>query len=176
MKRCRFSSPVLCLALAGVSVQLFGRDLSSLDKGRNVRLVMVGEGPLCQGKIVSSSRAAATVRLSEAAPDCGEKDQLIYLSGDNVVDLVPEHHATRGRILSKVLAGCAGVAVLAAVPLTSSDPESLLILANVVLPAAAFYAGWRIVPKRLDYLVIMNCPDRRHCVSSSQASARLGRR
>jgi hypothetical protein len=134
MKRCRFSFPVLCLAFAGVSVQLFGRDLSALDKGRNVRLVMVGEGPLCQGKIVSSSPAAATVRLSRTAPECGQRDQMIYVSSDNVVDLVPERHATRGRILSKVLAGCAGVAALAVVPLTSSDPESLLILANVVLP------------------------------------------
>lgn len=167
MKHCRFACAGLCLVLAGVPVQLFAKDLSALDKGRNVRLAMVGQGPLCEGKVVRSSPAVVTVKLSKAAPDCGRKDDLIYVSGANVVDLVPERSANQGRLVSKVLIGCAGVAALAAVPLTSSDPENFLILANVVLPAMLFYAGLRAVPRRVEYVLIMTCPDRRHCVSTS---------
>jgi len=79
---------------------------------------MIGQGPLCEGKFVRSSPAVVTVKLSKATPDCGRKDDLIYVSGANVVDLLP-------------------------------------ILANVVVPAMVFYAGWRAVPKRVNYVLIM---------------------
>lgn len=175
MTRRQFAPTVFFLALTALPGQLCGSDLSILDKGRNVRLTAVGQGLLCEGRVVTSSSAVVTIRLSKAAPDCGGKDQPIYVSGSNVVDLVPERRPSRGRIVSKVLVGCAGVAALAAVPLTSSDPESLLILTNPVIPAAVFYAGWRTVPKRLDYLLIMTCPDRHHCVSSSPVPAEPAR-
>ena len=79
---------------------------------------MVGQGPLCEGKVVNSSPAVVTVKLLKATPDCGRKDNLIYVSGANVVDLV-------------------------------------FSLANVVVPAMVFYAGWRAVPKRVNYVLIM---------------------
>lgn len=170
MKNCRVS---ICVLLATVPFQLFATDLSLLDTGRNVRFVLVGQGPLCGAKVVTPSSAVVTLKLSKTTPDCGRKDQLIYLSQENVVELVPQRRLTQRRIFAKVLLGFAGVAALAAIPLTSSDPESLLILGNFAGPAMVLYGAWRAIPRRLDYLVMMTCPDRQHCLSASDPRVKM---
>lgn len=126
---------------------------------------MVGEGPLCDAQVEIPSSAAVTLRLLKTTVECGNKGDLIRIRAEDAVDLVPERRLTEGRVAAKLLLGAAGVGVLALYPLSSSDPESLLILGNAVIPAMVMFGAWKAVPKRLDYLVIVTCSDRRHCVS-----------
>lgn len=170
MKNCRV---LIYSLLASLPAQLFATDLSLLDTGRNVRLILVGQGPLCEAKVVTPSSLVVTLKVSKATLTCGAKNQLIYVSQENVLELVPERRLTQRRILSKVLLGLAGIAAFATIPLISSDPESVLILGNFALPAIVVYAAWKAIPRRLDYLVMMTCPDRQHCVSTSDPRVKL---
>ena len=158
-------------ALCDFSIKLFGADLMPLDKGRNVHLIMLGQGPLCDAKVEQRSQNTVTVRLLKTTSECGHQGELIHLSQDEVADLTAEQRLTKKRILAKVLLGSAAVAALTAVPLTSSDPESWLIVSNGVLPGFVVYGAWNAVLGRRDYLIFLNCSDRQHCFSDRNRSS-----
>lgn len=153
--------------LFSISPELFAADLTPLTKGRNVHLSMVGHGPLCDAKVEERSPDAVTLRLLKNTAECGRRGSLIVLTQDEAVGITPEERLTKRRVVAKVLLGIGGVAALCALPLTSSDPENWLIVANGVLPGFILYGGWRAVPRRLDYVILMKCPDSLHCFSEA---------
>jgi hypothetical protein len=141
----------------------FGMDLSVLNKGRNVHLAMIGNGPLCDAKVDERARLSVTLRLLKTTAECGRKGETIRLANERILELVPQKRLTRKRIAAKLLLGAAGVAALAVFPLTSPDPESWLVLENGVVPGFVMFGAWRAVPQRQDYLLLMACPDSRQC-------------
>jgi hypothetical protein len=168
----RIRRALVFLLLPFVAVPLFGTDLSLLDPGRTVRLIRVGQGLLCEAKVVSPSPTVVALKLSGSTAACGAKFNQIYISAADVTELVPERRLTGGRVVAKILLGAAGVATLAAVPLTSSDPESRMILGNFAIPGTVLYVAWRAIPRGLDYLVILTCSDHQRCFST--VDPRLG--
>jgi hypothetical protein len=53
--RFRFRLSIFVFALFSVASKSFAADFTSLDKGRNVHLAMIGQGPLCDAKVDSRS-------------------------------------------------------------------------------------------------------------------------
>jgi hypothetical protein len=157
-------------ALFSIPMRSFGTDLMPLNKGRHVHLAMVGHGPLCDAKVQEHSPDVVTVKLMKTTPKCGPKGEMIRIS-EEAVDVVPEKRLTRGRIVAKILLGIGVVAALSAIPLTNSDPESRLILANSVVPGFVVYGAWKAVPQRRDYLILLTCPDSLHCFSDANRSS-----
>jgi hypothetical protein len=162
-----FGPPLFVFALFAVSSRSFGADLMLLDKGRNVHLAMVGHGPLCDAKVHERSRDVLSVRLVKTTSDCGQKGEIVSISKEQALEIVPEERLTRGRIATNLLLGIGGVAALTTVPLRSSDSESWLILANGVVPGLIVYGAWEAVPRRRDYLILMTCPHSLHCFSDA---------
>ena len=101
---------------------------------------MIGQGPLCDAKVDSRSVDFVTVKVLSASPECGRKGALIRISSERINGIAPEEHLTKGRIAAKIGVGLAGVAALAAVPLTSSDPESWLVF-NPVIPGFIMFGA-----------------------------------
>src|SRR5437879_4699122 len=132
--RLRFRSSVFIVTLFSLASKSFAADLTLLDKGRNVHLAMVGQGPLCDAKVDARSADFVTVRVLKATPECGGKGALIRISSESISGIAPEERLTKGRVAAKIGLGLAGVAALCAVPLTSSDPETWLIVGNGVIP------------------------------------------
>jgi hypothetical protein len=163
--RFRFSS--FFLALFSVASRSVAADLTLLDKGRNVHLAMIGQGPLCDAKVDSRSSDFVIVRVLKTTSACGRKGTLIRLSSESIDGIAPEERLTKGRVAAKILLGLAGVAALCAVPLTSSDPETWLIVGNGVFPGFVMWGAWKIVPERRDYAILLTCPDRLHCFSEA---------
>lgn len=135
-----------------------------------MHLVMLGHGPLCDGKVQDHSPDSVTVRLAKTTAECGFKGAMLHISKEQVVEIAPTERLTPGRIAAKVLLGIGGVAALCAIPLNSSDPESWLLIGNPVIPGFVVYGAWQGIPKRHDYLIFLTCPDRLHCFSSTNHS------
>lgn len=138
-----------------------------LNGGRHVHLMILGQGPLCDGKVQDRSPDLVTVRLTKSTAECGFKGAILRLSKEQVVKIAPTERLTPGRVAAKVLLGMGGVAALCAIPLNSSDPESWLLIGNPVIPGFVVYGAWRAVPKRHDYLIFLTCPDRLTCFSGA---------
>jgi len=128
-----------------------------------VHLAMIGQGPLCDAKVDSRSSDFVIVRVLKTTSACGRKGALIRISNESITGIAPEDRLTKGRVAAKILVGLAGVAALAAIPLTSSDPETWLLLGNGVLPGGIMYGAWKLVPERRDYALLLTCPDGRRC-------------
>jgi hypothetical protein len=163
----RFRSSIYVLALFSVLSRLLAADLTALNKGRTVHLAMIGQGPLCDAKVDARSPDVLTVRLVKTTPACGKKGELIRISKERAMDIAPEERLTKGRVAAKILLGLAGVAALTAIPLTSSDPESWLLVANGVVPASIVYGAWKAVPRRRDFAILLTCTDSLHCFSDA---------
>ena len=161
--RLRFRSSIFILALFSVASTSVAADLALLDKGRNVHLAMIGQGPLCDAKVDSRSSDFVIVRVLKTTPACGRKGALIRISSESINAIAPEERPTKGRVAAKIGLGLAGVAALCAVPLTSSDPETWLIVGNGVIPGFILFGAWKAVPQRRDYAILMTCPDSLHC-------------
>ena len=126
---------------------------------------MVGHGPLCNGRVRERSANAVIVTLLNTTAECGPKGRTIRIAEDQPVDIAPEEHLTQRRVAAKIGLGFVGIAALALVPLTGSDPENWLLLANPVVPGFIMYGAWKIIPRRRDYLVQLKCRDSLHCFS-----------
>jgi len=163
----RFRSSIFVLALCSAASTSFATDLALLDKGRNVHLAMVGQGPLCDAKVDSRSADLVIVRVLKTTPACGRKGALIRISSESINGIAPEERLTKGRVAAKIGLGLAGVAALCAVPLTSSDPEAWLIVGNGVIPGFVMWGAWKIVPQRRDYAILLTCTDSLHCFSDA---------
>lgn len=150
--------------------QLFADDLSILRSGQHLHIAMIGQGPLCEGTLVSARGGVVIVRTSITTLECGAKGDIMTIPKESVVNLLATRRLTKGRVALKVLAALGAVAALSAFPLNSSDPESRMIFTNLVIPAGAAYAGWRLVPERRDYVLLIPCPDRMHCFLAATGS------
>jgi hypothetical protein len=126
---------------------------------------MLGHGLLCDGKVQLRTPDQVTIRLQTTTAECGQRGELLRISQKQAIEIAPEKRLTKGRIAGRLLLGAAGIAALTAIPLTGSDPENWLFLANGGLPSVIAYTAWRVVPERTDYVVLMACPDSLHCFS-----------
>ncbi len=136
-----------------------------LTKGCHVHLAMVGYGPLCDAKVQTRLPEWVTLRLMNTTSECGQEGQLLRISRDEAVELVPEQRLTRKRVLMKVLAVTGSVA--ASIAIGVSNPVTAVLLLNPVSQALFDCVAWEAVPRRLDYLLLMTCPDRLHCFSDA---------
>ena len=151
------------------SINSFGGNLSGLQHGQHVRIVMVGEGPLCEATLEGLSDDHVTLTITNGSLECGSKGDHVSVAKDRIYQLSVTRHLTKGRVALKVLAGMGAVAALAAIPLNSSDRENLLILGNVAIPGMVGFGASLLVPKARQYLLLLTCPDRFHCFSSTNA-------
>ena len=145
------------------ATRLLGADLARLNEGRNVHLVMLGHGLLCDAKVQERWPDRVTLKLLKTTAECGAKGELIHLSKQKAQEIVEEERLTKRRIIAKVFAGLGAVALLAVVPLTSSHGDNWLLLGNFAIPGFAAYKASELVPSRLDYLILMTCNDSLHC-------------
>ncbi|MBV9038108.1 MAG: hypothetical protein JO182_26710 [Acidobacteriaceae bacterium] len=162
-----FGFYLLTFALFSVPLKLYGANLIPLSGGRHVHLVMLGQGPLCDAKVQDRSPELVTIRLEKTTPECGSKGETLRITKEQVVDVAPTERLTRGRFAAKFFLGLGSIAALCAIPLNSSDPESWLIVTNLVVPGFVAYGASQAIPKRHDYLIFLTCPDRLHCFSDA---------
>jgi hypothetical protein len=151
------------LILLLVGCNLLAQNLAGVHARQRIRVAMVGEGSLCEGTVESVSGVGLTMRLISDTVECGAKGNIETIAKESIYAVSTERHLTKGRIALKILAGMGAMAALAAIPLTSSDPESLLVLGNYAIPAMAGFAGWSVIPNAKRYVVLITCPDRFHC-------------
>lgn len=153
-----------------LSSNLFADNLAALEQGQHVRIVMVGQGPLCEGMIQSLSGDNVTLTITKGSLECGSKRDVVSIAKDHIYQLSVTRRLTKGRVALKVLAGMGAVAALAALPLTSSDREDWLILGNVALPGLVGFGASLLVPNARQYVLLLTCPDRFHCFSRPNAT------
>jgi hypothetical protein len=129
---------------------------------------MVGGAWLCDGKVESVSGVGLALRLTSDTIECGQKGALVTVPASALYSVRNEKMLTKGRVALKIAAALGAIAAVAAIPLTSSDPESLLIIANPVIPGLAGLAGWSVVPAGKRHVLLITCPDRFHCFSDPE--------
>lgn len=149
-----------------VSCSAFGQGLARLHPGQHLRIAMVGQGPLCEAALESITGVDVSLRLTGNTIECGTQGSIVTIAKQSIYQVAVQHRLTKRRVALKILASLGAVAALAAIPLTSSDPESWLLLGNVVIPAFAAVAAWKVVPNGRQYALLILCPDRFHCFSS----------
>lgn len=138
-------------------------DLSQLKKGQVVRLFTSSGARLCEGKMSDRTRNEIHLVLSQTTPDCGARRALLTIPASRVLDAVPERRSTKKRFWWKAAAAAGAVGALALIPLTSSDPESLIALANPLFPTIAAFGGWHAVPARRGFLLVVSCAETGPC-------------
>ena len=141
--------------------------MTALQKRQHVTIAMVGQGPLCKGKIEGSMADTVIVRLVSDTVECGVKGSMVTVSKTSVYAVSIERYLTKQRFVLKIVAAVGAVGALAIIPATSSDPESWLIMGNGVLPAFTAFGAFQAVPNARHYVLLLTCPDRFHCFSQS---------
>lgn len=160
------SCSVLYLAaLCGAVLQ--AANLALLHKGQHLHLAVVAHGELCEVRLKQRLPHSLTVQVISGKSVCGSKDSVISIPEELILDMSPEETLTKRRIAARCLLGVGGLAVLSAVPLTSSDPETWFLIANPVTPAFSAFLGRKAMPARRDYFVLLNCPDPASCLLPS---------
>jgi hypothetical protein len=155
------------LILLVFAFDLVAQNLAGVHAKQRIRVAMVGEGSLCEGTIESVTGVGLTMRTRSDTVECGVKGSIATIAKESIYAISTERHLTKGRLALKIVAAMGAIAALATIPLTSSDPESLLVLGNYAIPATAGFIGWSLVPSARRQVVLITCPDRFHCFPGS---------
>ncbi|MBV9082974.1 MAG: hypothetical protein JOZ62_09875 [Acidobacteriaceae bacterium] len=134
-------------------------NLTALKKGQNVHVAMVGYGHLCDTKVQDRTADMLTLSILKTTRECGVKGALIRITEPRIAELRWERRSTKRRVSARILLSMAGVGALCAVPLTSSDPETWLLVGNYAIPALVVEKIWNAVPDREDYVLMLTCTD-----------------
>jgi hypothetical protein len=151
-----------------VSYAAYAQDLSALQRGQLLRIAMVGQGPMCEARLVRQTDDGILLHMLTTGMECGTRGQTVRILKDQVSEVRVRARLTTARTALRVLAGLGAVAGAGAIAAHVGGVEG----AFFAIPAAPLAASgaWMLVPHRREAVLFITCPDRFHCFSEQAAA------
>jgi len=145
--------------------RLLADDLAVLRNGQRVAIAMVGEGPLCTAAVERISNKDVRLRTTQTTLECGTKGELLSVPRDRIYRLSISRIPMPGRAAIKASLAIGASVAAWKIPLSSRDPQTAYLLRGLIGFAAA--GGWKIIPERREYVLLITCPSRMQCFSAA---------